>query len=264
MRRAARGKPERCASVALALALLSSAVLAASKEDLLPPKPSRYVTDRAGVLSSDRAEALNARLEQFEQDTSNQLLVWIDRKVPEDFALEEFTVATARKWGAGQAGRNNGVVLFVFTEDRKMRIEVGYGLEGAIPDATAHRIQEDEILPRFRQGDYAGGVEAGAAALIAAAKGEYKGTGTTVDQRRRGSRSGTSISGCGGFPLLFFLFFFILPLLFRARRGWRTYGGGGFWTSGWGGGGGGGFSGGGGGFSGGGGSFGGGGSSGSW
>ncbi|HKD10802.1 MAG TPA: TPM domain-containing protein, partial [Thermoanaerobaculia bacterium] len=116
------------------------AVLGAAKEDLLPPKPSRYVTDRAGVLSPDRAEALNARLEQFEKDTSNQLLIWIDRKIPDDFALEDFTVAAARKWGAGQAGRNNGVVLFVFTQDRKMRIEVGYGLEGAIPDATAHRI----------------------------------------------------------------------------------------------------------------------------
>jgi uncharacterized protein len=246
--------------VALAAAVLA---LGAKKEDLLPPKPDRYVTDRAGVLSSDRAEALNARLERFEQETSNQFLVWIDRKVPDDFALEEFTVAAARKWAAGQAGKNNGVVLFVFTEDRKMRIEVGYGLEGTIPDATAHRIQEEEILPRFRQGDYAGGVEAGAAAIIAAARGEYKGTGTTVNQRRRG-RSGTSVGGCG-VPFLFFLFFFLFPILFRFRRGWRTYGGGGFWGGGWGGGGwGGGGGGGGGGFSGGGGSFGGGGSSGSW
>jgi uncharacterized protein len=260
-----RAERPRVALAVVAATLLAAGLLAAGKEDRLPPKPDRYVTDRAGVLSPDRAEALNSRLEQFEQDTSNQLLVWIDRRVPEDFALEEFTVAAARKWAAGQAGRNNGVVLFVFTEDRKMRIEVGYGLEGAIPDATAHRIQEDEILPRFRQSDYAGGVEAGAAALMAAAKGEYKGTGVTVDQRRRRA-SGTSVSGCGGFPLLFFLFFFLFPLLFRARRGWRTYGGGGFWTSGWGGGGGGGggFGGGGGGFSGGGGSFGGGGSSGSW
>ncbi len=245
-----------------ALAVTGAVLLAAGKEDRLPPKPERYVTDRAGVLPSDRAESLNAQLERFEQDTSNQFLVWIDRKVPDDFALEEFTVAAARKWAAGQAGKNNGVVLFVFTDDRKMRIEVGYGLEGAIPDATAHRIQEEEILPRFRQGDYPGGIEAGATAIIAAAKGEYKGTGTTVNQRGR-RRSVSSAGGCV-VPGLFFLFFFFFPILFRARRGFRTYGGGGFWGGGWGGGGWGGGGGGGGGFSGGGGSFGGGGSSGSW
>src|SRR5712692_1208942 len=265
-----RAAPRRRAfPLALGLVLGAVALRAAGKEDLLPPKPTRYVTDRAGVLPADRAEQLNAKLEKYEQDTSNQLIVWIDRSVPENFALEEFTVQAARKWAAGQAGKNNGIVLFVFPGDRKMRIEVGYGLEGVVPDATAHRIQEDEILPRFRQGDYAGGIEAGSDAIIAATKGEYKGTGSTVAQRQQGRRrrSGPSFSGCL-VPGLFFLFFVILPLLSRlGRHGWRTYGGGGFWTGGgWGGGGGGwgGGGGGGGGFSGGGGSFGGGGSSGSW
>jgi len=255
----------RSLAILAALLGLAAAALGASKEDLLPPKPDRYVTDRAGVLPPERMEALNARLERYEQETSNQLLVWIDRKVPEQYALEEFTVAAARKWAAGQAGKNNGVVLFVFTEDRKMRIEVGYGLEGILPDAIAHRIQEEEILPRFRQGDYAGGIEAGAAAIIAATKGEYKGSGTTVSQRRqRPGRAADSLRGL--MPCLFFFIFILIPLFFRFRRpGWRSYGGGGWWTGGgWsgGGGGGGGFSGGG--FSGGGGSFGGGGSSGSW
>jgi uncharacterized protein len=261
---AARG---RVAAVLAVLAALAAPARAAKKEDLLPPKPDRYVTDRAGVLPSDRAAALNARLEKFEEETTNQLLVWIDRRVPGDFTLEEFTVAAARKWAAGQKGKNNGAVLFVFPDDHKMRIEVGYGLEGVLPDALAHRIQEEQILPRFRQGDYAGGVEAGAAAIIAATKGEYKGTGSTVSQRQQGRRRRTdSFSGCL-VPGLFFLFFFLIPLLFRVRRGiGRTYGGGGWWGGGlgggWSGGGGGGFSGGG--FSGGGGSFGGGGSSGSW
>lgn len=249
-------------------AALTAAYARAAKEDTLPPKPTRYVTDNAGVLGG-RAEALNARLEAFEKETSNQILVWINRRVPENFTLEEFTVAAARKWGAGQAGRNNGVVLFVFTEDRKMRIEVGYGLEGTLPDALTHRIQEEEILPRFRSGDYAGGVEAGVSALIAASKGEYRGTGTTVASRSRRRRGG-SVSGCIS-PLFFLIFFLLFPLLRLSR--WRTYGGRGWYSGGggwggfggFGGGGGGGFSGGGGGgFSGGGGSFGGGGSSGSW
>jgi uncharacterized protein len=146
---------------------------------------------------------------------------------------------------------------------------VGYGLEGVLPDVTAKRIIEDEIVPRFRQNDYPGGIEAGVEAIIAATKGEYKGTGTTVDERSR-RRKGLPISGCAG--ALFFLFIFIiLPMLARQnRRRWRTFGGSGWWTGGggfggWSGGGGGGWSGGGGGgFSGGGGSFGGGGASGSW
>jgi uncharacterized protein len=254
---------------ALGAALLAAASAQAAKEDTLPPKPTRYVTDRAGVFPAGRAEALNSRLEEFEKETSNQMLVWVDRRIPENFALEEFTVAAARRWAAGQAGRNNGVVLFVFTEDRKMRIEVGYGLEGVLPDALAHRIQEEEILPRFRSGDYAGGIEAGASAIIAATKGEYKGGGSTVasrSQRRR--RSGGGGAGCIA-PLFFLIFFLLIPLLRLSR--WRTYGGRGWYGGGggWGGfggsGGGGGFGGGGGGgFSGGGGSFGGGGSSGSW
>lgn len=248
--------------VALFLGLAGSAARAAI-EDAIPPAPDRYVTDRARVLSSDRAESLNARLAEFEKESSNQILVWIDRRIPEGFTLEDFTVRAAQKWGAGQGKKSNGIVLFVFTEDRKMRIEVGYALEGVLPDALAHRIQEEEILPRFHQGDYAGGVEAGAAAMIAATKGEYKGTGSTVSERQRGKRrSIDSLGGC----ILPFLFFFLVPFLLRSR--WRTYGSGG-WRSGGGfggwssGGGSGGLSGGGG-FSGGGGSFGGGGSSGSW
>ncbi len=130
-------------------------------DDLIPEKPQRYVTDRAGVFGPGEAEALNARLEQFEKDTSNQILVWVDRKIPEDFTLEDFTVRAAQKWGAGQKQTDNGAVLFVFTEDRKVRIEVGYGLEGALPDITAKRIIEDEILPKFRSGDFPGGLPRG-------------------------------------------------------------------------------------------------------
>lgn len=254
----------RSAAAAVAALFASSVLLASSIDDKIPAAPDRYVTDRAGVLSPDRAEALNSRLDQFERETSDQILVWVDRRIPEGFTLEDFTVRAAQKWRAGQKGKDNGAVLFVFVDDRKMRIEVGYGLEGVLPDALAHRIQEEQILPRFRSGDYAGGIEAGASAITAAIKGEYKGTGKTVADSRR--RTSFPINNC--FFLLFILLFFVGPMLFRARRGvGRTYGGG-WWTGGgwggggWGGGGGGGFSGGG--FSGGGGSFGGGGSSGSW
>ncbi|HEY1251424.1 MAG TPA: TPM domain-containing protein [Thermoanaerobaculia bacterium] len=253
----------------LAVGLFAAGVAAADRYDaLVPEKPQRYVTDRAGVFPPGQAEALNARLEQFERETSDQLLVWTDRKIPEGFTLEDFTVRAAQKWGVGQKKIDNGAILFVFTEDRKMRIEVGYGLEGVLPDITAHRIQEEEILPRFRSGDFAGGIEAGMTAMMAAIKGEYKGSGTTVNERQRRKSDNASQFG----TCLILLVFFVLPILFSSRRRWRTHGGGGWW-GGWGGwGGGGGFGGGwgggggfsGGGFSGGGGSFGGGGSSGSW
>jgi uncharacterized protein len=243
--------------------------LGADLASKLPEKPARFVTDRADVLGQGVAESLNEKLVQFERGTSSQILVWTDRRVPEGFTLEDFTVRAAEKWGVGQKKTDNGAVLFVFTEDRKVRIEVGYGLEGAIPDVTANRIIQNEILPRFRAGDYSGGIEAGTAALMAAARGEYKGTGRT---RGEAARRGSDLGACLPWAI-FFGIFFVLPWFLRVRRGFRTHGGSG-WRSGGGfpiifGGGGGGFSGGGGGgsfggFSGGGGSFGGGGASGSW
>jgi uncharacterized protein len=256
----------RRAALAIACVLAAGAALADRYDALVPEKPQRYVTDRAGIFGSGQLDALNLKLEVFERDTSDQVIVWVDKKVPEGFTLEDFTVRAAQKWGVGQKKLDNGVILFVFTEDRKMRIEVGYGLEGALPDATAHRIQEEEILPRFRSGDYVSGIQAGTDAIMAAIKGEYKGSGSTVNDRER--RRGNDIGQFG--TCLILLVFFVLPILFSSRRRWRTYGGGGWWGGwgGWGGGGGGGWGGGGGfgggGFSGGGGSFGGGGSSGSW
>jgi uncharacterized protein len=276
MRTGARRLARRVLVVALMGAAFAAALRADRYDALIPEKPQRYVTDRASILRPGQAEELNAKLEQFEKDTSDQILVWIDNKVPEGFTLEDFTVRAGQKWGAGQKKEDNGAILFVFPEDRKVRIEVGYGLEGVIPDVTAKRIIDNEILPRFRGGDIPGGVEAGANALMAAARGEYKGSGTTVDERRR--RNQPNISGC--LPWIFIFAIFVLPWLLR-RRTFRTHGSRGWWSGPWwwgggGGGGGGGWSGGGfgggggwgggggGGFSGGGGSFGGGGASGSW
>src|SRR5229473_541779 len=95
----------RTGAVFLFLCLAAAALGAAVA---IPPAPERYVTDRAGVLPADRAGALNARLEQYEKETSNQILVWIDGKIPENTTLEEFTVVASRRWAAGQKGKNNG------------------------------------------------------------------------------------------------------------------------------------------------------------
>lgn len=146
-----------------------------------PPRPTRYATDRAGVVDEARLRALNERLAQFERDTSNQVLVVVERRLPADTTLEEYATAAFHAWGVGQKGRSNGVVFFAFVDDRKMRIEVGYGLEGSIPDARANQIISLEVAPAFRRGDYAGGVEAAADELMKAARGEaFQGTGRTT------------------------------------------------------------------------------------
>ncbi len=249
----------------LAALLLLVPALAFASGPAVPPAPTRFVTDKAGVLSPGTAASLEQRLESFEKETSNQFLVYTERVVPEGTTLEEYTVACSQAWKAGQKGRKNGMILFVFPESRKVRLEVGYGLEGAMPDALARRVLDEQVLPRFRSGDYDGGISAGVEAAIAATKGEYKGTGRSQGQSRAGRVP---------FPLILllgFLFFFVIvPSLLGRGRGYSYinrggWGGGGF-GGGFGGFGGGGFGGGGGGggFSGGGGSFGGGGASGGW
>jgi uncharacterized protein len=246
----------------LALLLLLAAGAALAAGPALPPVPTKFVTDKGGALSSGTAARLEQRLESFEKETSNQFLVYTERVVPDGTTLEEYTVACAQAWKAGQTQRKNGMILFVFPESRKVRLEVGYGLEGAMPDALARRVLDEQVLPRFRAGDYDGGIAAGVEAAIAATKGEYKGSGST-----RGQSKQQKIPFPLVMLLLFLLFFVVVPALFGSgRRGYSYinrggWGGGGF-GGGFGGFGGGG--GGGGGFSGGGGSFGGGGASGGW
>src|SRR5215471_16480906 len=152
----------------------------ARSAEKIPPAPARYFNDYAGIVSAPKANQLNKTLEDFERETSNQILVVIYPKMESDSSLEDYTVRVAQAWRVGQKAGNNGAVLFVFVQDRKMYIQVGYGLEGALPDALAKRIIENEIKPRFRAGDFDGGLTAGIAAMLAATKGEYKGTGRTA------------------------------------------------------------------------------------
>lgn len=251
---ALRNRGAVASAIALACTLVALAGLAGPP---VPEAPSRYVTDRTGVLSRGTVDALEAKLGDFEADTSNQVWVYLQSTIPDGTTLEEYTVACAQAWRTGQTGKKNGLVLFVFPESRAARFEVGYGLEGALPDALAKQILDERALPRFREKDWNGGVVAAVDAALAATRGEYKGTG-----KRRPRPSQRRPAGDGGipWPLILFFVFVVLPILFK-RRPYFFIGGGGFGS----GGGFGGFGGGGGGgFSGGGGSFGGGGASGRW
>src|ERR1043165_67612 len=118
--------------------LLAGSIGAGAAEQL-PSAPTRYFNDYARVVSPPVASTLNSRLEQFEKDSSSQIIVAIFSQLPPNAALEDFTVRTAQAWRAGGKGKDNGAVLFVFVNDHQMRVEVGYGLEGRLPDALAHR-----------------------------------------------------------------------------------------------------------------------------
>ena len=238
----------------------------------MPPPPAKYFNDYAGVIAPAMASQLNQRLEQFERDAASQIVVAIFPKMQSDSSVEDYCVRVFNSWHVGQKGKNNGAVLFVFTQDHKMFLQTGYGLEGALPDALCKRIIADEIAPHFKAGDFTAGANAGVTAILAAAKGEYKGTGRTTADQNRHIRTAP---GEGAIWIVAVIIFAIIlgRGIFSAsgmgpysRRGVYM---GGFGSSGWssggsgwsGGGGGGGDSGG---FSGGGGSSGGGGAGGSW
>lgn len=219
------------------------------------PALSGRVVDNAGMLSTVTVRGVGELLAAHEQATSNQVVV-VTLPDLQGYSIEEYGYQLGRHWGIGQADKNNGVLLIVSQRERKLRIEVGYGLEGQLTDAIASNIINGVITPEFKAGRFDRGIVAGSQAIVQALGGEYQ-----MKEARRLSSRETS-SGWKGFA--FIIFFFVLPRLL-GRRGFfwwmlgsglasgsgrnrgRSFGGGGF-----------------GGFSGGGGGFGGGGASGGW
>ena len=217
-----------------------------------------YANDYTASFSGSQISQLNADLKTFDDTTSNQVVFLMVASI-DGYPLEMYTFETAEKNKIGTKEHSNGVLFFVAKNDRKMRIEVGYGLEGALPDALSSSILRNEVRPYFKRDDYYSGVVLGLNAIKAATVGEYEGERKIKEEGR-------------GFPFIYLILIILIMLLSRSGRGGlgsllllgglagrggsRGYGGG-F--------GGGGFGGGGfGGFSGGGGSFGGGGASGGW
>jgi uncharacterized protein len=253
--------PFRMLIAALALLLWASPAAAALP---IPPPPDHRVNDYAGALSPAERERLEDKLRQRERVSSNQVVVAIFRSLQGE-SLEDYSIRLAQRWRVGQKGLDNGVVFLIFLDDRKMRIEVGYGLEANLTDAISSSILRDVVAPRFREGRVADGVAAGLDAIDRAIAGAYRAPAPARRQE----------PAMDAVTVLLFLFivgamaWVIVPTLLFSRAT-RRHG----WTggsSGWGGPylgggsfGGGGGGGGGGGFSGGGGGFGGGGSSGGW
>jgi uncharacterized protein len=274
--------------VALCFALLP--ILGWSASEVALPTLTERVTDLTGTLSAEDRAGLTASLAALEKDKGAQVaIVMLPTTQPE--AIEQFSIRLAEAWKIGRKGVDDGVIIIVAKNDRKMRIEVGYGLEGAIPDAIAKRIVAEQMGPRFREGDFAGGLKAAVATLDKVIRGEPLPTpvvktaegGTDpgdaltfllivffmagVIRSMFGLLGSLAVSGVAGwlawtvFASLGLaggaaLLAFVLSFIRLGRGGWSSGGRGGF---------GGGFGGsGGGGFSGGGGGFGGGGASGNW
>jgi len=255
-------------AVALAVALLGLLLAPAAAEPKLPELSGRIV-DEAGLLSGQDSAAINAELAALEEKSSDQLAV-VTLKSLQGYPIEDFGYQLGRKWGIGQKGKDNGVLLIVAPNERKVRIEVGYGLEPVLTDALSNIIIQNAILPEFRRGNYAAGIRAGVRDIKDVLLGDAEAVTERAKTKRRSSQSGT-------LQLILFLFWaalivYIIWAVYRSslsgqslvggrrRRGGPVVvpGNSGSWGGGWSSGGGGG------GWSGGGGSFGGGGSSGGW
>jgi uncharacterized protein len=249
--------------VALLLAALAGAASAALP---IPPPPDRRINDYAGVLSAAERARLEDTLRARERESSNQIVVAVFRSLQGE-SLEDYSIRLAQAWRVGQKGLDNGVIFLVFVEDRKMRLEVGYGLESKLTDALSSQILREAVAPRFREGKIADGITAGLDAIEQAIAGTYKAAPQGQPARGQGM---TTFQMFLLFIVVGGLLTIVVPTLYSShirRQGWTggSRGWGGpiiFPGGGWGGGGGGG--GGGGDFSGGGGGFGGGGASGDW
>jgi uncharacterized protein len=260
----------RVTALALALATVATAQTANST----PPSPTRFVTDGAGFLSAPARDELERRLARYERDTGHQVLLWIGQTTGGE-PIEPWAVRAFAAWRVGRKGLDDGVVIFILAGDRKVRIEVGYGVEDRLPDAVAARIVGDRMIPRLRAGDPDGAARAGVGGVLAAVGGEAGAPRDAVPTAAAPPEIDPGrliVLGIIGILVLGFLvthprLALMLLMTINSNQHRGGWGGGGFGRGGgWGGGGfGGGFGGGGGGgFSGGGGRSGGGGASGSW
>jgi uncharacterized protein len=165
------------------------------------PKLQGRITDLAGILTPDQVATLDSRLQQLENTDSTQVAVLTIPSL-EGESLEAYTMQVVDAWKLGKKERDNGVLLFIAKNDRKVRIEVGYGLEQGLTDATSSQIIRNEITPAFRAGNFYGGIDAGISGIIQAIRGVYQ--APPSEYRQSGSKRG------GFFNLLII---FLFPLL---------------------------------------------------
>lgn len=176
----------------------------------VPPLRNRRVNDDANIIPAETRQRLEQKLADFEQRTTNQIAVLTVESLEGD-PIEDFSLRVAEAWKLGQADKDNGVLLVVSEADRRMRIEVGYGLEPVLTDLETSIIQRERMVPAFRQGDYGGGIEAGVDAVMAAIEGEEIEPAT--GPQPLGGRGGQGLPS-----FLLFALVFLVPFSLSAAR----------------------------------------------
>lgn len=178
-----------------------------------PGSPAGFVNDYTGTLSSEQKQSLENKLTQFEKDTSNEISVVMIKTLEGD-TIEGFAVDLFKEWGIGKKGKDNGILILVAKDDRKMRIEVGYGLEGALTDAQSNWIINSIMKPAFRADDFYKGIDGAVDKVISATKGEY------VPSSKQNSSKKSGIN----FEMIFWIGAFILmwlaSVLGRSKSWW--------------------------------------------
>lgn len=212
----------------LILLLMLAASLCAAQQT---PKPTGYVSDFAGVIEPAYAQRIEGVARALQEKTGAQIAVVTVRSVAPYGSIEQYAVDLAAEWGVGEAGRDNGVLLLLAMDERRIRLEVGYGLEGAIPDGLAGEIIDRSILPPLRAGDYGAGLLRGVQA-VAGIVAEEQGVALDTESMEAG-RTYTRSGGSGLFFLAVLVLFFLIgggrflfPLLFLGAAGRGFYGGG--------------------------------------
>lgn len=205
----------------------------ASADIQIASPPTRWVTDTAGFLSPQAVTELDSQLEAFEHETGHHVLVYVG-KTSGGYPIEEWAVKAFEAWKVGRKGLDDGLVLFIMAEDRKMRIEVGYGLESVVTDAKASQVINDILVPGIRSGNNDGAVKSAVASLLATILGKPFVPTTGIEKPREVPR-GTSTIQIVFFiigAILFLILFITHPslalwLLFNILSGGRGGGGGG-------------------------------------
>jgi len=188
----------------LLFTLLIPAIFGFAQE--FPEKSSKLVNDFTNTLSAGQLASLEQKLVAFDDSTSNQIAVVIMKSVG-DYDINEYALQLGRKWGVGGKEKNNGVILLVALGDRKLSIQTGYGLEGALPDVYTKRIIENDIKPFFKDGNYYAGIDAGTNSIISLVKGEYK------NDKPKGK------NGAGGVGAGFIVLIIIIVIIILLKRG---------------------------------------------
>ncbi len=200
------------AVLGLAALVFASAAPIPAHAFVSPGNPQGFVNDFANILSPGDKSALEAKLQNFAKQTGNEVSVVTVQNFGGD-VIENYAVELFQAWGIGNKEKDNGVLFLVSLEDRAVRIEVGYGLEGDLPDATANRIIQKVTIPAFKNGDYSGGVTQSVDAIIGVIGGD-----TSYDTTQNDSTEGIDFGNIA--PFLFFIPIWLASILGRSKSWW--------------------------------------------